>query len=76
MFLGSYFFGIIGASLRWVIHLVICIFMGKKPNSFKETWLGTNQDNPESEVSTEILNNVLGVIIIIALGYIFMNKRF
>jgi len=76
MFIGSYFFGIIGASFRWIVHILFCIITKKKSKPFKFIWLGAEYDSPESNVTIEILNNLLGVIIIVALGIILMNKRF
>lgn len=72
MGLGTYFFGIIGAFVRW-------IFKGFE-GTIKETWEGPKYEDRADSAMYEIINNVIGMatigVIVIIVWYfdsIFRN---
>lgn len=54
MGLGSYFFGVIGAFIRW-------LFKGFK-GSYNEIWEGNKDTDFIDSTTNEMLNNIIGVI--------------
>ena len=74
MLLGSYFFGIIGTLVRWLLHFLYCKTTNKKVKSFKKIWIGDKND-PESGASIEMLNNILGIVIVVIVGILLMNVK-
>jgi hypothetical protein len=73
MLLGTYFFGLIGASVRWIFHLLMRLLkITNNRFSFKEMWLGNDKENPENEAGIEMFNNILGMVILFIVAMILI----
>ena len=67
--MGNYFFGFIGAVIKWFFYLFFNLIFKKGYRSFKKVWLGPDYEDPIDGVSYEMSNTILGLIVIVILGF-------
>ena len=67
--MGNYFFGFIGAVIKWFFYLLLNLILRKEYRSFKEIWNGPEYEDPIDGVSYEISNTIIGFIVIVIIGF-------
>ncbi len=67
--MGNYFFGFIGAIAKWLFYLLFNLVLRKEYKSFKKVWMGPEYEDPIDNVSYEISNTILGLFIIVIIGF-------
>jgi len=63
--MGNLTFGFIGAIIRYVFILIFSYIGNKELPTFKAVWFDKPSDDPLDEVSTDMINTVLGRIVLL-----------
>lgn len=64
MFYGSYLFKLIGVSVIWLVKKTYSFISNKKSDSFKMIWTGKKNEDSINDTSNELLQILIGAIVL------------